>query len=189
MILARLLVRVLTFLLLLLLALLGLAVALAAIEPGTGADAAGLPGLRDQVGAWFDGLEGGEGIAVPSLIGGAAAALLGLLLLIGLLVPRRERLVVLRRTDHGSLGARRRALAGVARSLAEQTRGVSAAKVKVKPRRRGGGRLRVNAARPRPTDEKAVERSIADQLESLTGPFRLKASVRTRAGERGERVQ
>lgn len=189
MILLRLLVRLVTFVLLVGLAVLGLAVAIAAIAPAAAADLVGLPALRDAVGAWFDGLEGDGPVATASLIGGVAAALVGLLLLVGVLVPRRERLVTLRTTEHGTLGARRRALAGVARSLTEQTRGVTTAKVKVRPRRGGGGRLRIRAARPRPADGRTVERSIATQLETLTGPFRLKASVHTRAGERGSRVQ
>jgi len=188
-ILLRLLVRVVSFLLLIVLALLGLGIALSAIDPGSAADVAGLPRLRDRVGAWFENLEGDGPVATASLIAGVAAGLLGLALLIGLLVPRRERLVTLRTTEHGPLAARRRALADVARSLAEQTRGVTQAKVKVKPRRRGGGRLRVRAARPRPADGRTVDRSIASQLETLTGPFGLKASVQTRAGERGARVQ
>lgn len=189
MILLRLLVRVVSFLLLLGLALLGLAVALSAIAPGTAADLVGLPRLRDSVGTWFDDLKGDGPLAAASLIGGAAATLLGILLLVGLLVPRRERLVKLRDTEHGPLAARRRALAAVARSLTEQTRGVTEAKVKVKPRRRGGGRVRIRAARPRPADGRTVERSIASELETLTGPFRLKSSVRTRAGAGGARVQ
>lgn len=189
MILLRLLVRVVSFLLLLALSLLALAVAASAIEPGTAADLAGLPLLRDRVGAWFDGLEGDGAVATASLIGGAAAVGLGLLLLLGLLKPRRERLVGLRKTEHGTIDARRRAFAAVARALVEQTRGVTEAKVKVKPRRRGGGRLRIRAARPRPADARTVERSVASELETLTRPFGFKASVQTRAGERGARVQ
>lgn len=189
MILLRLLVRVASFLLLVVLAGLGVAVALGAIAPGSGADLVGLPVLRDEVGGWFDALEGDGGVAVASLLGGVAALLLGLALLVGLLVPARERLVTLRTTEHGTVAARRRALAGVARSLTERTRGVTQAKVKVKPRRRGGGRLRVRASLPRPADRREVERSIVSELKTLTGPFRLKASVRARAGERGARVQ
>jgi hypothetical protein len=185
----RTLVRVVSFVLLVVLALAGLAVAALAVAPDAIAQAVGLPDLRAAVERWFDGLAGDGPVATTEALVGAGGVLLGLALLAGLLVPRRERLVTLRRTDLGSLDARRRALAAVARSLSEQVRGVTEAKVKVKPRRRGGGRLRVRAMRPRPADARAVDRAINDQLAGLTGPFRLKASVSSRVADRGARVQ
>jgi len=188
-VLLRALVRVVAFLLLVLLALLGLAVALAAIAPGVAADFVGLPQVRDAVGGWLGDLERGGRVPVIGLLVALGAVVVGLLLLVGALVPRRERLVTLRSTPHGRLGARRRALAQVARALAEQARGVTEAKVKVKPRRRGGGRLRVTAARPRPVAAKEAKRGVAAELAGLTKPFRLKARIRSRAGARGARTR
>jgi len=188
-ILARALVRLVSVLLLLALAGLGLAVAIAAIDPSGVTDFIGLPQLRDAVGGWFGDLATGGPIALASALGGAGAVLLGLVLLAGLLVPRRERLVRLASGPSGTLSARRGPLAQMAGHLAEQVRGVTSARTKVKSRRRGGGRLNVRVDRPRTAPPKATKQAVADQLESLTGPFKLKASVQTRLGERGSRVQ
>jgi len=188
-ILLRALVRVVSFLLLVVLALAGLAAAVAMIDPGGLAGAVGLPRVRDTVGNWLDALGGPGAIDLASVLGGVLAVLLGLALLAGLLIPRRERLLVLRSGSAGTIAARRRALAQVATALVEQTRGVTEAKVKARPHRRRGGRLRVRAARPRPAPAREVERAIAGHLEGLTGPFALKARIHTHTGERGSRVQ
>jgi len=189
MIVLRALVRLIAFLLLVVLALAGLAAAVTMIDPAGLAKIVGLPALRDTVGGWLDTQAGPGGIARLSALGGLLAMLLGLALLAGLLIPRRERLVVLRSGSTGTVAARRRALAQVAGVLAEQARGVTDAKVKAKPRRRGGGRLRVNAARPKPAQAKEIERAITAQLEGLTGPFKLKAAVKTHTGDPGPRVR
>ena len=57
--------------------------------------------------------------------------LLGLLLLIGALAPRRERRAVLEQGEHGTLDARG-ALAQMFTALAERTRGVTHAKAKLR---------------------------------------------------------
>lgn len=188
-VLARALVRLVAFVLLVVLALLGLAVAAAALDPSGVTGALGLPDLRDSVGGWFTDLEADGPTALASALAGGGAILLGLLLLVGVLVPRRERLVRLERTEHGTLSARRRALGALATQLTEQARGVTGARARVRPRRRGGGRLRVRADRPGTTSPQEAESAIAAQLETLTGPFALKAAVQTRRGERGARVQ
>lgn len=189
MILARTLVRLLSFVLLIVLALLGLAAAAAAVDPSGVTGLLGLPRLSDAVGGWLADLAADGPVALAGALAGGAAILLGLVLLIGLLAPRRERLIRLDRTDHGTLSARRRPLAHVATHLTEQARGVTGARTKVKPRRRGGGRLRVRADRPRAASTKEVEAAITANLEPLTGPFKLKAAVHTRVGGRGSRVR
>lgn len=189
MILARALVRVVSVLLLVVLALLGLAVAIAAIDPAGAAGSAELPAFRDTVGGWFDALEGPGPTAVASALAGLAAVVLGLALLAGLLVPRRERLVQLDKTSQGTLSARRRPLSQMAVHLAEQTRGVTHARTKVRPGRRSGGRLNVRADRPRTAATDATKDAVVEQLRALTDPFKLKARVQVRLGERGKRVQ
>lgn len=189
MILARALVRIVSLLLLLTLAVLGLAVAVAAVDPSGVTGLLGLPQLRDAVGGWFSDLAGGGPIALASALGGAGAVLLGLVLLAGLLIPRRERLVRLASSSTGTLSARRGTLAQIAGHLAEQVRGVTSARTKVKSRRRGGGRLNVRVDRPRSAPPAATKQAVVEQLESLTEPFKLKASVQTRLGERGSRAQ
>jgi hypothetical protein len=194
-ILLRAIARLVAFLLLVILAVTGLAVAVASLGGGGGFGIAGLaelvrlPQLEDLVRGLFDQV-GGSGAAepVPALAGLGAVAV-GLLLLIGVLWPRRERLVNLERGKEGTLGARRRALAQVAAALAEQSRGVTATKVRVRPRRRrSGGRIELRALHPRSAEAKEVERQATGSLKPLTEPFSLKAKVRPRLAERGARV-
>lgn len=196
MILLRALVRVVTFVLLIVLSLAGLAAAVSCIRPGTGplsipwlADVAHLRELRDEVGGWFDDLAADGPVAWKSALGGAAAMTLGLLLLAGLLIPRRERLVTLSRAGDGRILARRRPLGQIVRALVEQVRGVTETKAKVRPRRRGGGTVKVRADRSASTDERDVRDRAKDALDELTSAFKLRAKVRTRLGEKGSRVE
>ena len=129
--LARVLVRLVAFLLLVLLAVAGLAVAVFSIDTGTTGPSLGrlaellhLASLRDTVGAWLDQLEASGSVAVVGGLCGLGAVLVGLVLLAGLLVPRRERLITMPSAVSGDLAARRRPLAQVAQTLAEQARGV-----------------------------------------------------------------
>jgi hypothetical protein len=196
MILLRLLVRVLSFLLLLALALAGLAVTVFSIQGGEEtlsyhnlASLIQLPQARDAISGWFGQLGAGGPVAVIALLCGIGAIALGLLLIAGVLIPRRERRVALEHNEAGLLDARRRPLAGAARALAEQTRGVTEAKVRARPRRRMGGTLRVRADRTRQTDADQARRGIEDQLKPLTEPFAMRVKVASRNGGRGSRVQ
>jgi hypothetical protein len=196
MILLRLLVRVLSFLLLLALALAGLAAAIFSIQGGKEtlsyhnlASLIRLPETRDASSGWFDQLGADGPVAVIALLCGLGAIVLGLLLIAGVLIPRRERRVALEDSQAGLLDARRRPLAGAARALAEQARGVTEAKVRARPRRRTGGTLRVRADRTRQTDANQARRSIEDQLKPLTEPFAMRVKIASRRGGRGSRVQ
>jgi hypothetical protein len=191
---ARALVRLVSFLLLVLLALAGLLVAVFCIGTGsTGpslgglADLLQLSSLRDTVGAWLDQLEASGPVAVVAALSGLGATLLGLLLVAGVLVPRRDRLVTLATGEHGTLAARRRPLAQAATTLVEQVRGVTEARVRVRPRRRAGGRLAVRASRSRPADPRQLRDAIRERLGSLTDPFKLSTRVDVR--RRGARVE
>ena len=192
--LARALARVVTVLLLVLLSVAGLALAIFCIGTGTSGPSLGglaallnLDTVRDTVGDWLAGLEASGPVAVIGLLCGLGAMLLGLLLLAGLLVPRRERLVTLTRDKRGTLAARRRALGQAAAALVEQTRGVTGARVRVRPFRRAGGRLTVRAARVRPADPGELRRQALARLKALTDPFKLKARVEV--ARRGARVE
>jgi len=195
-ILLRLLVRVLAFLLLLALALTGAAAAVFSIqgdqEPVSHHRLAALlklPEARDAIAGWFAQIGADGPVAVIALACGLGAILLGLLLALGVLVPRRERLVALERRDGGTLAARRRPLANAARSLAEGARGVTEVKVRARPRRRAGGTLRVRAQRSRHADAAGARQALEEQLRPLTEPFGLRARVSSRIGGRGARVQ
>ncbi len=196
MILLRALARLVTFLLLLALALAGLAAAIFSIRGGDKplslpalADNLRLPQLRDTVGDYLTQLETPGNVALISLLCGLGAILLGLLLLLGALRGARERLVIVDRTGGGVLAARRRALGQMAVALAEQVRGVAAAKVRVRTSRRGGGKVRVTVTHPRDSAPAEVRRATTDALQPLTGGFGVKAKVQAKLGESGQRVQ
>src|SRR3954468_22742701 len=136
--LARALVRVVSFVLLVVLAVAGLAAAIFCIGTGTTGPSLGglasllrLSALRDSVGTWLGQLEGAGPDAVVAGLAGLGAIVLGAILLVGVLVPRRERLVTLASDAQGALAARRRALSHVAVALVEQVRGVSEVRVRV----------------------------------------------------------
>ena len=193
-VLARALVRLISFLLLVILAVAGLVVAIFSIGTGpTGLSLSGLADLlqlhtlRETVGDWLEQLEASGPVALVAAACGLGAVLLGLLLLAGVLVPRRERLVALAEGEHGVLAARRRPLAQAATTLVEQVRGVTEARVRVRPRRTGGGRLAVRASRSRRVEAPQVKTAVREQLSTLTDPFKLKARVDVR--RRGARVE
>jgi hypothetical protein len=119
---------------------------------------------------------------------GIGAILLGLLLLAGVVVPRRERLVTLSRGEPGTVAARRRPLAQLATTLIERERGVTEARVRVRPMRgRTGGRLSVRASHARHADPRQVQAAVREALGGLTGPFKLKARIDVR--RQGARVE
>jgi hypothetical protein len=195
MILLRALARLVSFLLLAAIAVAGLAVAVFSIEGGgTGLSIPGLahdvhlPQLRHRAGGLLAQLEAPGGVALLSLLAGVAVVAVGLLLLAGALVPRRERLVQLDSGEHGDLSARRAALAQVARALVEPVRGVSRLKVRVRASRSGGGRLKVRADRPPATPEAELDAEMTERLTALTEPFELTAHVSSRVASGAENV-
>ena len=98
--------------------------------------------------------------------------------------------MVLERDGDTTLAARRRPLGQVAAALVEQGRGVTATKVKVRPKRRGaGGRVEVTAMRTADTNDADIKRAADEALQPLTSEFALKARVRPKLGEAGQRVQ
>jgi hypothetical protein len=182
--LARALVRLVSFLLLVILAVAGVVVAVFCIGTGTSGPSLGklasilhLASVRDTVGHWLGQLESSGSVAVLAGLCGLGAILFGLLLLTGLLVPRRERLVTLASDGDGTLAARRRPLGQAAETLVEQVRGITQARARVRPRRRAGGRLRVRASRTRTADPTQVSAAVNEQLRELTDPFTLTARV------------
>jgi hypothetical protein len=192
--LARLLVRILGLLTLVALAVVGIVLAVFCIGTGTSGPSLGglarllsLGSVRDSVGGWLLRLAEPGSVAVIAGLCGLGAMALGLVLLAGLVVPRRDRLVELARDEHGVLAARRRPLAQIATALVEQARGVTEARVRVRPFRRAGARLSVRAARTRPADPGEVQVAVGEQLATLTEPFKLKARVAV--PRRGARVQ
>ncbi len=191
------LVLVLGFVLLVLLAFVALAAAIFEIDGGHGtvslahlATLIHLPGLRHDVGVYLQRVEAPGPAAWVSVAAGVGAVVVGLLLLAGVLVPRRERLIALGKTERGPLFARRRALARVAAALAEQPRGVTEARARARPRRgRRGGTIRVRATREARRERGQTEREIEGRLAPLSEPFELAARVDARRVTDERRVQ
>jgi Family of unknown function (DUF6286) len=192
--LARVLARIVGFVVLVALAAAGIVLAVFCIGTGTNGPSLGglarllsLASVRDTVGQWLTRMEEPGSVAVIAGLCGLGAIVLGLLLIAGVLVQRRERLVQLTEDEQGKLAARRRPLAQVATALVEQVRGVTEARVRVRPFRRTGGRLSVRASSTRRADADEVRRAVSEKLESLTQPFKLKARVDV--PRRGARVE
>jgi hypothetical protein len=193
----RALAGVVGFLLLVLVALAGLAAAVFSLQAGEEtlslhglSQSIGLDDLADELGAWLTDLEASGPVAIVAAVAGLGAIVLGIALLVGALVPSRERLVIMRRDERGDVAARRRAVAQAAAALAEQARDVISAKAKVRPRRSGsGGRLRVTADHARTATHRDVVAAARAQVQPLATPLSLRVSVRGRVPRRGGRVR
>ncbi len=178
------------------LAVAGLAVALFSLGSGAGdfslpglARLIGLPELREDVGTLLARVEAEGDTALITALAAFGAVVLGICLSLGALWPRRERLVVFDRDEQGRLAARRRVLASLAGALAEQPRGVTEAKVRVRPGRRTGGVRSVRAFHSRRQQGSEVRNREKTALAPLTEELGLRARVRPRLGGRGRRVE
>lgn len=198
MVLARALARLVGAIWMLVLALLGLGVALYCVDAVISLGSARpdrllhLPAVRRHVGRFLDQVAAPGPTAGLALLCGLGAMLLGILVLLGTLRSRKQRLVVLEQdASNGTLAARPGTLRAMARALAEQASGATSVKrPKLALSRRGRrGRLTVTASRARTSDRREVERALREGLEPISGPFGLEPRVRVRLGERGERVQ
>jgi len=192
------LVRLIGFLLALALCIIGLALAVFSIQGGKSglsithlAHLVHLPALRHDVDTFLTRMEASGPVAVVALASGVGAVIIGVLALVGVLVPTRERLLTLSSSGDEALLARRRALAALTRSLAERADGVSEAKVRVRVRvrRRGGGKLTVRAQHTRATDATAARSALEAALAPLIGPLPLSAKLKVRPPEQGAGVE
>ncbi|MFZ0387529.1 MAG: hypothetical protein WAL22_17840 [Solirubrobacteraceae bacterium] len=150
-----------------------------------------LPSVRDHVGRFLDQMAAPGATAGLALLCGLGAMLLGVLVLIGVLGRRRDRLVILDQDRHGVIAARRRPLSDMTRALAEPVNGATSVKrPKFSLSRRGTrGTLKVNATRTRKTDARELQTALEKAVAPITEPFGLTPRVRVRLGESGNRVQ
>lgn len=149
------------------------------------ADQLSLPDAREEVRGFLDTLEEPGPVALRSGAAGLGGVCVGLLLLAGAFWPRTQRLALLQRGESGTLGATRRSLGRAAASLVESVRGLSARRVRLRPRRRGvGGRLDLRALRPETLPEDDATRRADRALLPLTESFTLRPRIRTRTGSR-----
>jgi hypothetical protein len=190
---ARGLARLLAALLAGALAVAGLAVALFSIQGGSAtlslpalAGRLHLGDLQVAVGMWLGDLQADGPVALVAALAGAGAVALGVLLLFGVLARRRERLLVMRSDDGGTIAARPRAVGQAAVALGEQSRDVLRAKDRTSARRRGvGGRLRLTIYHAPSTDGTGTAAAGRVRIQGLADAFSLRADVRGRAPRRG----
>lgn len=151
-----------------------------------------LPSVRSHVGRWLDQVAAPGSTAGLALLCGLGAMLLGVLLLIGVLGRRKQRVAILDHDDSdGTVAARPRPLRDMTLALAEQARGATSIK---RPRlslsRRGTrGRLKLNATRTRTSDPQEVKDAVISAVQPISDPFHLKPRVQIRLGESGNRTQ
>jgi hypothetical protein len=193
----RTLARLVTLALLIVLSLCGLAIAVFSIGGSASGDfnlpglakLVHLPQLRTDVGQLLTRVEASGSVAGIAALCGLGALVIGLLLLLGVLFGRRERLAVLEASADGTLAARPRVLGRVAAALAEQARGVTATKVKVRVARRGAIRIGVRASHARADRPQDVQAQTSAALAPLTEAFKIRAQVHPKLAEREPRVQ
>jgi hypothetical protein len=145
--------------------------------------------LQVSAGVLLAHLQADGPVAKVAALVGAGAVMLGLLLLFGVLARRRQRLVVMRSDDDGTIAARPRALGQAAVTLGEQSRDVLHATAKATPKRHGtGGRLRLTAYHPQSADGTGATSASRDRVRALAESFSLGVRIRSRVPRRGARV-
>lgn len=170
-------------------ALAGLAVAAYCLDGAIGLGSARpdhllhLPSVRRHVGHALRQLGDPGPLAAVALLCGLGAMLLGLVLVIGLLAPRRPGVVALTDSrgddDDGVLAVRPATLRAMLRAQAEQVPAV----VRVgRPRLRVGrlftrGRVRVVPSATAAGDASAVRREVQEALAPVTEPFSVRSRV------------
>lgn len=145
-----------------------------------------LPRLRFHVGHWLAQIAAPGDTAGLALLGGLVAVILGLLLLVGLLGSRRERLLVLDEdNEEGSLSARPRALSQMFRAEAERAPGVTGVKrPKIGLSRSGRrGRVKLLASRGADPDAETVDTAVHERIDPLSEELGLSSNIRVRLVE------
>ncbi len=157
------------------------ALVLAAASAAGGAltrDAASAVGLTDAWRSVGDALGGGElADAQTVAIVGAALLAAGLIVLIGVLVPTKDRDLPLQ--GDPDLAVRRGALRGAVQAQAKSVRGVPDAHVRVRARRlRRGGTARITATNGTRQPDGPIVEKVRSSIAPLTEAFGLRTRVR-----------
>jgi len=193
---ARLLARLVSLLWLLALAAIALGVAAYCLDGLVGLGSArpdrllSLPDVRRHVGRFLDQLGAHGPVATLSLLCGVGAVVAGLILLVGLVGPRKRAVSLEDNSTNGTLSAREGPMRGMLHTLANQPREAEVAK---RPKLSLGYRHR---HRPRVTvrgeyfaaddDPEEAQQAIEHALQPLTAPFGLTVRVHL-AAERAQR--
>jgi hypothetical protein len=192
----RLLAAVVGFLLLLAIAVGGVIVAIFCLRGDSAtlslAHLAGLlslDDLRDDVGNLLARVEADGPVAALTALCALGAVLLGIGLLVGALMPRRERRLVVESDGRGTLSARRGAVGDALADLAERPREILDAKAKVRPNRtHPGGRARLKLTEAAGTDERPVAEQSRRELAQLGEGLSLQLQSTSRRPRRGGRT-
>lgn len=150
-----------------------------------------LPAIRRHVTYFLKEVTAPGGIAVLALLLGAAAIAAALLVLVGLLRSRRERLLVLDRdAEHGDLYVRPRTVSRMVRSATIQIPGITGVKrARVALRRNGQrGRVTLLASRGADVDAATIDAAVHERVDPIIEPLHLQGNIRVRlVAPRGER--
>lgn len=142
-----------------------------------------LPAVRDRVGHFLTQMEAPGSVAVLALVCAIAAIVIGLLLIVGLLGRRRERLLIVERDgDRGGLYARTRAVGQMVRTITEQTPGVTGTQRPKLRLRRSGQRasLTLVASRGPDSDGATVDRAVHERVDPITSGLNVNTHLRVR---------
>lgn len=192
----RLVAAILAFLLLLVIAVAGIVVAVFCIRGATAtlslhhlASLISLPELRETISPWLVSLEADGPAAALAALCGAGAILLGIALIVGALVPRRERVLLIDESERGTIAARRRAAGNALVDLAERPREILSARAKIRPnRKRVGGRARLKLTEAAGTDQRPQAAQARADLSELAETLSLKLATVRRRPRRGGRT-
>ncbi len=141
-----------------------------------------LPRIRRHVGHFLARVTAPGDVALLALLLGVAAILAGLLLLVGLLGTRRERLLVVERDAEGDLLARPRTVSQMVRDEATRAPGVTDVKrPRVRLARSGQrGRLRLLASRGPEADAAQTDAAVHARVDPIIEPLNLRGNIRVR---------
>ena len=192
----RALARLVTFVLLVALAVAGGAAALFSIQGGDDplslaslADLLRLPELRDTAGDYLDQIEADGPLAKVTALAGAGAVVGSVLLMIGALALRRERLLVLEEGGEGRIVARPRPFEQLAVDAVRRG-GAAEARARLRVQRGGrSGRLGLRLAHPRSEPASAATKRASAALAPLLTPFHVEPRIEARVAEKGTRVR
>jgi hypothetical protein len=143
-----------------------------------------LPVVRARIGHFLADLAAPGPTAALALLGGIAAVVIGLGLLVGLLGSRRERLLIVEDADArtGGLYVRQRVVSRMVRAEALLAPGViGVRRPKVRLARSGRrGRVRLLAARGADPDAATVDGAVHERVDSIIEPLGLRGDIRVR---------
>jgi|SRR5579875_547000 len=144
-----------------------------------------LPVVRARIGHFLAQLAAPGPTATLAMLGGIAAVVIGLGLLVGLLGSRRERLLVVEDGGDGGLYVRQRTLGQMVRAETVLAPGVTAVKrPKVRLARSGRrGHVKVLAARGSDPDPGTVDAAVHERVDPVLEPLGLRGDVRVRLDE------